>query len=209
MKKNVCKICRRLGQKLFLKGEKCSSPKCAMIKRAFPPGQKKKKVRRNISEYAKELKEKQKLKNWYNLKEYKFKKYVQDVLSNKGEIGNLSEELIKKLEKRLDNVIFRMNLSRSRKEARQLVSHAYFLVNGKAVNIPSFSVKKGDVISLKDAKKNKKLFTEVLVPLQKNQISSWLEFNLKKMEGKITGEPSLEEALPPAQILSVFEFYSK
>jgi len=209
MKKNVCKICRRLGQKLFLKGEKCSSPKCAMIKRAFAPGQKKKKVRRNISEYAKELKEKQKLKNWYNLKEYKFKRYVQDVLSNKGEIGNLSEELIKKLEKRLDNVIFRMNLARSRKEARQLVSHAYFLVNGKAVNIPSFSVRKGDIISLKDTKKNKKLFTEVLVPLQKNQISSWLEFNLKKMEGKITGEPSLEEALPPAEILSVFEFYSK
>jgi len=209
MKKNVCKICRRLGQKLFLKGEKCSSPKCAMIKRAFAPGQKKKKVRRNISEYAKELKEKQKLKNWYNLKEYKFKRYVQDVLSNKGEIGNLSEELVKKLEKRLDNVIFRMNLARSRKEARQLVSHAYFLVNGKAVNIPSFSVRKGDIISLKDTKKNKKLFTEVLVPLQKNQISSWLEFNLKKMEGKITGEPSLEEALPPAEILSVFEFYSK
>jgi len=209
MKKNVCKICRRLGQKLFLKGEKCSSPKCAMIKRAFAPGQKKKKVNRNISEYAKELKEKQKLKNWYNLKEYKFKKYVQDVLSNKGEIENLSEELIKKLEKRLDNVVFRMNLARSRKEACQLVSHAYFLVNGKAVNIPSFSVKKGDIISLKDAKKNKRLFTEILVPLQKNQISSWLQFNLKKMEGKIIEEPSLEESLPPAEILSVFEFYSK
>ncbi len=209
MKKNVCKICRRLGQKLFLKGEKCSSPKCAMIKRAYAPGQKKKKVNRNISEYAKELKEKQKLKNWYNLKEYKFKKYVQDVLSNKGEIENLSEELIKKLEKRLDNVIFRMNLARSRKEARQLVSHAYFLVNGKAVNIPSFSVRKGDIISLKDAKKDKRLFKEVLVPLQKNQIASWLQFNLKKMEGKIIGEPSLEESLPPAEILSVFEFYSK
>ena len=209
MKKNVCKICRRLGQKLFLKGEKCSSPKCAMIKRAFAPGQKKKKASRNISEYAKELKEKQKLKNWYNLKEYKFKKYVQDILSNKGEIDNLSEELIKKLEKRLDNVIFRMNLARSRKEARQLVSHAHFLVNGKPVNIPSFSDKKGDIINLKDSKKDKKLFKEFLLPLQKNQISSWLQFNLKNMEGKIIGDPSLEEALPPAEILSVFEFYSK
>jgi len=102
-----------------------------------------------------------------------------------------------------------MNLARSRKEARQLVTHSYFLVNGKPVNIPSFSVKKGDIISLKDVKKDKRLFKEVLVPLQKNQISSWLQLNLKKMEGKIIGEPSLQESIPPAEILSIFEFYSR
>jgi small subunit ribosomal protein S4 len=162
-----------------------------------------------MSEYNKELREKQKLRNWYNLKEHQFKKYIQDVLSKRGKTVNLSLELIKKLEKRLDNVIFRMNLAKSRKGARQLISHGYFLINGKEINIPSFEVKKGDIISLRKGKKDKNLFKILLTSSQKVQIPSWLQFNMKKMEGKITAEPSLEEALPPAEILSVFEFYSK
>jgi len=209
MKENSCKICRRFGQKLFLKGERCSSPKCAMIKRSYPPGQKKKRRTRSMSEYNKELREKQKLRNWYNLKEHQFKKYIQEVLAKRGKTLNLSLELIKKLEKRLDNVIFRMNLAKSRKEARQLISHSYFLVNGKEINIPSFAVKKGDIISLRKAKKEKNIFKDFLASSQKIQIPSWVQFNVKKMEGKIIAEPSLEEALPPAEILSVFEFYSK
>lgn len=209
MKENSCKICRRFGQKLFLKGDRCSSPKCAMIKRSYPPGQKKKRRTRSMSEYNKELREKQKLRNWYNLKEHQFKKYIQEVLSKRGKTVNLSLELIKKLEKRLDNVIFRMNLAKSRKGARQLISHSYFLVNGKEINIPSFEVKKGDIISLRKGKKDKSIFKILLTSSQKVQIPSWVQFNIKKMEGKITAEPSLEEALPPAEILSVFEFYSK
>jgi small subunit ribosomal protein S4 len=209
MKENSCKICRRFGQKLFLKGERCSSPKCAMIKRSYPPGQKKKRRTRSMSEYNKELREKQKLRNWYNLKEHQFKKYIQGVLAKRGKTLNLSLELIKKLEKRLDNVIFRMNLAKSRKEARQLISHGYFLVNGKEINIPSFEVKKGDIISLRESKKEKNIFKDFLASSQKIQIPSWVQFNVKKMEGKIIAEPSLEEALPPAEILSVFEFYSK
>ena len=209
MKENSCKICRRFGQKLFLKGERCSSPKCAMIKRSYPPGQKKKRRTRSMSEYNKELREKQKLRNWYNLKEHQFKKYIQEVLAKRGKALNLSLELIKKLEKRLDNVIFRMNLAQSRKEARQLISHSYFLVNGKEINIPSFEVKKGDIISLRKGKKEKNVFKDFLTLSPKIQIPSWVQFNVKKMEGKIIAEPSLEEALPPAEILSVFEFYSK
>jgi len=209
MKENSCKICRRFGQKLFLKGERCSSPKCAMIKRSYPPGQKKKRRTRSMSEYNKELREKQKLRNWYNLKEHQFKKYIQEVLAKRGKTLNLSLELIKKLEKRLDNVIFRMNLAKSRKEARQLISHSYFLVNEKEINIPSFEVKKGDIISLRKGKKEKNVFKDFLTSSQKIQIPSWIQFNVKKMEGKIIAEPSLEEALPPAEILSVFEFYSK
>jgi len=209
MEENSCKICRRFGQKLFLKGERCSSPKCAMIKRSYPPGQKKKRRTRSMSEYNKELREKQKLRNWYNLKEHQFKKYVQEVLVKRGKTLNLSLELIKKLEKRLDNVIFRMNFAKSRKGARQLISHGYFSVNGREVNIPSFEVKKGDMICLRKSKKDKNIFKDFLTSSQKVQIPSWIQFNVKKMEGKVIGEPSLEEALPPAEILSVFEFYSK
>ena len=185
MKTNSCKICRRLGQKLFLKGERCLSPKCAMIKSAYPPGQKKKRRTRSMSEYNKELREKQKLRSWYNLKEHQFKKYIQEVLTKRGKTVNFSLELIKKLEKRFDNVIFRMNLAKSRKGARQLISHSYFLVNDRGVNVPSFEVKKGDIISLRNGKKGKNLFKDFLTPSQqKVKIPSWLQFNVKKMEGK-------------------------
>jgi small subunit ribosomal protein S4 len=182
-----------------------------MIKRAYPPGQKKKRRARSMSEYNKELREKQKLRSWYNLKEHQFKKYIQGVLAKRGKTVNLSLELIKKLEKRFDNVIFRMNLAKSRKGARQLISHSYFLVNGRGVNIPSFEVKKGDIISLRNGKKEGNFFKDFLnsSQLTKVQIPSWLQFNVKKMEGKIIAEPSLEETLPPAEVLSVFEFYSK
>jgi len=163
-----------------------------------------------MSEYNKELREKQKLRSWYNLKEHQFKKYIQEVLTKRGKTVNFSLELIKKLEKRFDNVIFRMNLAKSRKGARQLISHSYFLVNDRGVNVPSFEVKKGDIISLRNGKKGKNLFKDFLTSSQqKVKIPSWLQFNVKKMEGKIIAEPSLEEMLPPAEILSVFEFYSK
>ncbi len=209
MEKNTCKICRRLGQKLFLKGERCSSPKCSMVKRAYAPGEKKKQRRRGVSDYGLELREKQKLKNWYNLKEYQFKKYVEEVLAKKGRVKNLPEEFIKKLEMRLDNVIFRMNLSLSRRMARQMVSHGYFLVNGRAVNIPSFEVKKGDRIAVKESKKKKGLFKDTLTNIGKTQFPGWIKFDVKKLEAEIIGTPSLEEVLPPADILTVFEFYSK
>jgi len=209
MRNNQCKTCRRLGQKLFLKGDRCFSQKCAMIKRAYVSGPQKKRKKGTHSEYKKSLEEKQTLKNWYGLSEKQFKKYVKDALGKIGKAENVAEELIKKLEKRLDNVIFRLGFANSRAQARQLVSHSYFLINGKSINIPSYSVKKGDVISIKEAKKKKLVLKDISVQLKKKEAPLWLKLNKEKLEGETIGEPNLEEVSPPAEISLVFEFYSR
>src|SRR3989338_4567978 len=171
-----CKTCRRLGQKLFLKGDRCLSQKCAMVRRAYAPGPQKKRRGGSPSEYKKSLYEKQTLK---------------------------------KLESRLDNVIFRLGFVNSRIHARQLVSHGYFLVNGKPVNIPSFNVKKGDIISIKESKKKKPIFKELQTQLKRKEAPLWLNLDRGKFEGKSVGEPNLEEVKPPAEIPLIFEFYSR
>ena len=204
-----CRICRRLGEKLFLKGEKCLSPKCPIIKRPYPPGQKSKRRRPSSSEYAKQLREKQKLKKWYNLRERQFKKYVKEVLESRGKIDDTSSVLIRKLEKRLDNVIFRLGLASSRVQARQLVNHGHFLVNDRSVNIPSFTVRKGDKITIKPSARKKNVFSNITAKLKKYQPPSWLSFDVKNLTAKVVGPPSLEEVLPPADISAIFEFYSR
>jgi len=204
-----CKICRRLGVKLFLKGERCLSPKCPMIKRPYPPGQKRKRRLGPPSEYGKELREKQKLKNWYNLKEAQFRKYVKKVLSFRGKMGDAGSLLIKLLETRLDNVIFRLGITSSRKQARQLVSHGHFLVNGKSVNIPSYQLKKGDTITIKPRSLKKAAFQNLSVKLKKQNIPSWLKFDIKNLKAEVTGEPSFEEVSPPVEISAIFEYYSR
>ena len=198
-----------MGQKLFLKGEKCSSPKCPIVRKPYPPGQKGKRRKRGPSEYGKELMEKQKLREWYGMSERQFKKYIREVLAERGRVADTALELIKKLEKRLDNVVVRLGFSHSRAQARQLISHGYFLVRGRPCNIPSFEVKKGDVISLKKQKQKKPFFKELSVSLKKVQPPSWLSLDPKKMEGKVVGEPSFEESGVPAEISSIFEFYSR
>ncbi len=207
-----CKICRRVGRKLFLKGEKCFSPKCPMIKKAYPPGLIKKRRRQILSEYGKELREKQKLRNWYGLREGQFSRYAKDVLdktrrASSGE--NPAELLIRKLELRLDNAIFRLGFSLNRAQARQLVSHGHFLVNGKSVDIPSFSLRKGDKISIRLNSQKKEVFGKLTVSLDKYEAPSWLKLNKDKKEGEVIAFPALEEASPPAEISSIFEFYSK
>lgn len=132
MQGNKCKICRRAGVKLFLRGERCFSTKCAMIKRPYPPGKRIKK-RKSLSEYGKELKEKQKLKNWYNLSEEQFSKYVKKALGKRGKVEDARTFLMKELESRFDNVIFKLGWASSRSQAQQMVSHQHFLVNGKKV----------------------------------------------------------------------------
>lgn len=198
-----------MGVKLFLKGEKCVSAKCVMIKRPYPPTQKGKRRLPSLSEYARELKEKQKLKNWYNLRETQFKRYVKETLAKRGKIEDASHYLIQILEKRLDNVIFRLGFAKSRSEARQLVSHGYFLVNGKPVNIPSFRVKVGDVISVKNQKLKKVIFSDIKEKLKKQKIVSWLSLDSDKLEGKVISEPKFEEVVPPVEVSAVFEFYSR
>ncbi|KPJ54936.1 hypothetical protein AMJ47_02600 [Parcubacteria bacterium DG_72] len=210
MDNKKCKICRRLGVKLFLKGERCLSPKCAMIKSPYPPGEKRKKRKRSgFSEYAKELSEKQKIKNWYNLKEKQFSNYVRDVLKKKSQKEDAGTALIKKLELRLDNIVFRLGFASSRKTARQMVSHGHFLVNNRKVNVPSYQAKKEDIITLHSSSKNKTFLKNILPALKKHKAPSWIKFNPEKLEAEITGEPSLEEASLPGEILAVFEFYSR
>lgn len=207
--KAKCKICRRLGVKLFLRGEKCLSPKCPMIKRPYPPGQRGKRRPSPPSEYAILLREKQKLRHWYNLSERQFKNYVKEILEKRGKVEDASVLLIQNLEKRLDNVVFRLGFAVSRAQARQLVSHGHFLVNGKSVNIPSFRVKVGDTISLKPQKLTKTFFKDIKTKLKKANIPSWLSLDVEKLEGKVIGEPKFEEAAPPAEVSAVFEFYSR
>lgn len=211
MKNLKCKICRRLGIKLFLKGERCLSPKCPIIKRPYPPGEKRKRRRRTVapSEYAKELTEKQKLRSWYNLRENQFRNYIKEILAKKTRTDDAETLLIRKLEGRLDNMVFRMGFASSRKQARQLVSHGHFLVNGKKVNIPSYQTKKGDIISLRSVSHSKAAFQNLVATLKKYQPPSWIKLNVKKLEGEITGLPSLEEITPPAEISAIFEYYSR
>ena len=209
MQYDQCKTCRRLGQKLFLKGDRCFSPKCALVRRASAPGPQKKRKGGAPSEYKKSLQEKQNLKKWYGLSEKQFKRYVKETLAKMGKVDDVSAELIRKLEKRLDNVIFRLGFAKSRVQARQLVSHRYFLINGKTVNIPSYQVQKEDVVSLKENKKAKGVFKELANELKRKEIPLWLSMNKEKLEAKTIGEPNLEEVKPPAEISLIFEFYSR
>lgn len=204
-----CKICRRLGAKLFLRGERCFSPKCPMVRKPYPPGQKRKRRFSPPSEYAKELREKQKLKSWYNLGEKQFRNYVRSVLERKGEREDVANLLIERLESRLDNVVFNSGFAKSRAQARELISHSFFLVNGKPVNIPSYSVKKGDTISIRPQKLKKVIFKDLKNSLKKHKTPNWLQLDIEKLEGKVVNLPTLEEASPPVEISSIFEYYSR
>ncbi len=207
-KEPKCKKCRRAGVKLFLKGTRCTGPKCAMVKKNYPPGEKGKR-RSKTSEYGKELNEKQKLRHWYGLREKQFSKYVNEAMKKQGGDEDSGDVLIRSLENRLDNTVYRMGLADSRSKARQLVSHGLIYVNGRKVNIPSYSVEEGDVISVNPNKKDKKVFENLTEKLKDQDVPSWLFFDRKKLEGKVTGQPVAEEVEPPVRMTSIFEFYSR
>ncbi len=204
-----CKICRRAQTKLFLKGERCYGPKCAIVRRPYAPGKRGKRRTKAPSEYGRELREKQKMKSWYNLREQQFKNYVRKILAKKGTGENLSQLLMAALENRLDSVVFRLGFATSRAKARQLVTHNNFLVNGKSVNIPSYRVKKGDTVSVAPRKAKNNYFQGLLPALKKHKAPSWLSLNADAMEGKMTDTLKMEEITPPAEIESVFEFYAR
>ena len=180
-----------------------------MVKRAYAPGLTKKRKGGAPSEYKKSLEEKQTLKKWYGVSERQFKKYVKQTLEKMGKVDDVSAELIRRLEKRLDNTIFRLGFAKSRSQARQLVSHSYFLINGKPVNIPSYEVKKNDIIAIKENKKAKGIFKELANDLKRKEVPAWLSLNKEKLESKAIGEPNLDEVKPPAEISLIFEFYSR
>lgn len=195
MIENKCKKCRREGEKLMLKGERCISPKCAMVKRAYAPGQHGQSFRGKLSEYGKQLREKQKARRIYGISESQFAKYVG--LAEKMK-GNNAENLMKLLEQRLDNIIFRLCVASSRSQARQMVSHRFFKVNNKIVNIPSFLVSVGDTIEIKNTK-----------DISKANIPSWIEFDAKKNTATIKHLPSREEIDSTFNESLIIEFYSR
>jgi small subunit ribosomal protein S4 len=209
-----CKICRRVGRKLFLKGDRCFSPKCAMVKKPYAPGSSGKRKRGSFSEYSKELREKQKLKNWYGLSEKQFFGYAREILSkahskDSNQEENPSEAFARILESRLDNVVYRMGFAPSRKQARQLVNHGHFFLNGKPIDIPSALTKKGDKIIVRSNSIKNEHFTALKISLKKYQPPAWLKVDKEKLEGEIINSPTLEEIAPPAEISSIFEFYSR
>ena len=203
-----CRICRRAGEKLFLKGDKCFTPNCIFVKKPYAPGKVASggKRRSPITEYGKQLKEKQKIRNTYGIREKQFSNYVSRAVLHK---GSAMLNLYEQLEMRVDNVVFRLGFASSRSLARQMVSHGHILVNGRKITIPSMQLKKGDMISVREGSKDKKIFTERAAYLAKHKTPVWLALSSGKMEGKIIGLPKLEEAEGVFDIESVLEFYSR
>ncbi len=207
--RNKCRLCRRAGEKLFLKGDRCLSPKCAMIKRPYAPGihGAKGNGRKGLTEYGKQLQKKQKVKRIYGVTEKQFRKHLGEAVKQKGIAG---DNLISKLESRLDNVIFRMSITPSRAAARNLVSHGHFQVNGKKLNIPSAYIKIGDKISIKKNKLGKNYFTDRQSILKKNlSIPGWLTFDASKMTGEVIAVPTKDDINVSMDVQEVVEFYSR
>lgn len=206
--RNKCRLCRRAGEKLFLKGDRCMSPKCAMIKRPYAPGiHGSKGTKSTLTEYGKQLQNKQKVKRMYGITEKQFRKHVDEAVRQTGITG---DNLISKLESRLDNVVFRMNLASSRAAARNLVNHGHFQVNGKNLNIPSAYIKIGDKIAVKKNKLGKNYFTDRQGLLKKDlEIPGWITFDPSKMEGKMVSMPNKNDVNISINIQEVVEFYSR
>ena len=198
-----CRLCRREGQKLFLKGDRCYGSKCALDRRSYAPGQHGQ-GRSKVSDYGLQLREKQKARRFYGLQEGQFRNLFEEAARKQGITG---ENLMILLETRLDNVIFRLGFASSRKEARQLVSHGHFPVNGKKVNIPSYAVKAGDVIKVKEKSTNSPKFKEVKE--MSITVPSWVSVDVEKLEGKVLSVPTREEIDTPIAEHLIVEFYSK
>ena len=198
-----CRLCRREGQKLFLKGERCYSGKCALDKRSYAPGQHGQ-SRKKSSEYGLQLREKQKAKRYYGLLETQFRNYFEKAARKPGITG---ENLLIMLETRLDNAVFRLGMGASRKEARQLITHGHFTVNGQKVDIPSYAVKPGDVIKVKEKSTSSPKFKEMRE--MSVTVPSWLTVDIDKLEGRIVSLPRREEIDAPIKEQLIVELYSK
>lgn len=203
---SVCRLCRRENQKLFLKGDRCYTDKCAIGRRAYAPGQHGQ-GKKKLSEYGIQLREKQKAKRFYGVLESQFRKYFEMASKKKGIAG---ENLLQILEIRLDNVVYRMGFGNSRAEARQFVNHGHFLINGKKVNIPSYLVKAGDIIEIKEKSKTaSSRFKEVVEATSSRAVPKWLDVDNEKMIGKVVTLPTREDVDLPVQEHLIVELYSK
>ena len=201
-----CRQCRREGEKLFLKGEKCFTDKCAIEKRNFPPGQHGQRRNQRLSDYGVQLREKQKLRRIYGILEGQFRSYYAEADRQKGITG---ENLLQLLECRLDNVAYRMGLGASRTEARQIVRHNSILVNGKRVNIPSYQVKPGDTVQVAEASKNQLRIKGALAAAEQRGFPEWLEVDVKALKGTFKAKPQRDELPATINESLVVELYSK
>jgi len=200
-------MCRRAGVKLFLKGDRCYTKKCALERRNFPPGQHGPRTRdRKMSEYGEQLREKQKLRQIYHLREAQFQSYVENAQRARGVTG---EELLRQLEMRLDNVVYRLGFANSRGQARQMVSHRFFTVNGKRVNIPSYQVRPGDVIALHESKRSTTLAKEAMGRAGEHNPPAWLRYDPNSLQGVVGRAPQTEEIDTRVDLQKIIEFYSR
>ena len=204
-KDEQCRICRREGQKLFLKGSRCYSDKCSVTRRNYAPGEHGQ-GRKKLSEYGTQLREKQKTKSFYGVQERQFRKYFEMAENRKGITG---ENLLQILESRLDNVVYRAGYGMSRAQARQLVNHGHFEVNGVKTDIPSYLVKPGDIITIKENKKDSKVLKENIEVNEAKPLPEWLEKDSKKQEIKVLRLASREDVDLPVEEHLIVELYSK
>jgi len=202
---SVCRLCRRENLKLYLKGDRCYSDKCAVERRAYPPGQHGQ-GRKKFSNYGIQLREKQKIRRMYGLLEKQYKNYFKDADQSKGVTGT---NFLVLLEKRLDNTVYRLGFAGSRSQARQLVRHKHFEVNGRRVDIPSYLLRPGDVITVREKSRAIEAITDALEALPRRGLPSWLELEKDQFKGVFKALPTREDMNLPVQEQLVVEFYSK
>ncbi|MFA5993418.1 MAG: 30S ribosomal protein S4 [Parcubacteria group bacterium] len=205
--KAKCRKCRRAGEKLFLKGDRCSTGNCGMVKRAYAPGVHGKKVSRGQSEYGTQLSAKQKIRRIYGVLERQFRKHFDEVSHKEGITGDL---LLTRLEMRLDSIVYRAGFAVSRAQARQIVNHGLISVNGKKMTIPSAEVKVGDMIAINATKKEKNYFKNIAAVIKnKKDFPSWISFDTAKMEAKVNSAPTRDEIGINVDTQIIVEYYSR
>lgn len=205
---SVCKLCRREGMKLFLKGERCSSPKCALERRSYAPGMhgRQAQYRRRVSDYGRQLRAKQRVRRIYGVLERQFRRYFEMARRTRGRTG---AELLCILERRLDNVVYRLGLGDSRAQARQLVSHGHFEVNGRKLNIPSALVKAGDEVQVRGSSRDNGHFLGLAEILEHRSVPEWLSLNASEMSGTVVSLPKREQIDVPADEQLIVAYYSR
>jgi len=201
----LCRLCRREDDKLFLKGDRCYTEKCAAERRKYPPGQHGQR-RRKLSDYAMQLREKQKAKETYGLLEKQFKKYFYEAERKPGVTGS---NLLQLLELRLDNIVYRLGLASNRRQARQFVSHGHITVNDKRVNIPSYMVRINAVIGIKESSRKIPAIEENIAKIEHRGLPSWVELDVNNLKGRVVHYPSREEIELPVKEQLIIELYSK
>ncbi|MEG3072574.1 MAG: 30S ribosomal protein S4 [Peptococcaceae bacterium] len=202
---SVCRLCRREGQKLYLKGDRCFTPKCGVERRSYAPGQHGQ-GRKKFSEFGLQLREKQKARRIYGILEKQFRGYFEKAERQPGVTG---ENLLRLLERRLDNIVYRIGLGSSRSEARQLVLHGHFLVNGRKVNIPSYLIKVGDVITVRDKSKGSPKFKELIERASDHTPPAWLEYEAEQVQARVVDFPTRDQIDATVQEHLIVELYSR